>query len=110
MPDAVFLKLPKKAKRLVALGRIETDTRRDLVRGRLVSNTITGTDKGAMSAKIVGSDRELNLWEPESQTGVVILQKPQIALDHKRELLGEDGEVAPTSTRIAPANSSVSAK
>jgi len=106
VPDAVFLKLPKKAKRLVALGRIETDTRRDLVRGRLVSNTITGTDKGAMSAKIVGSDRELNLWEPESQ----ILQKPQIALDHKRELLGEDGEVAPTSTRIAPANSSVSKK
>lgn len=90
VPDAVLVKLPAKAKRLIALGKSDKDTRRNLVRGRLVSNTITGKDGGAQSAKILGSDKELSMWEAESQTGVVVLQTPQYALDHKKELLGED--------------------
>jgi hypothetical protein len=87
VPDAVFTKLPKKAQRLVALGKTDKDTRRNLVRGRLVSNTISGKDGGAMSAKILGSDKELAMWEPESQTGIVVLSAPQYAIDHKEELL-----------------------
>ena len=87
VPDAVLIKLPKKAHRLIALGKTDKDMRRNLVRGRLVSNTISGKDGGAMSAKILGSDKELSMWEAESQTGVIILQTPQIALDGKEELL-----------------------
>lgn len=95
VPDAVLVKLPKKAHRLIALGKTDKDMRRNLVRGRLVSNTITGKDGGAMSAKILGSDKELSMWEAESQTGIVVLSTPQCALDHKNELLGEDEKVAP---------------
>lgn len=90
VPDAVYQKLPKEAKRLMALGKIHKDARRDLVRGRLVSNTISGRDGGAQSAKILGSDTELNMWQPELNQGVIILQAPREALEHKAELLGEE--------------------
>jgi hypothetical protein len=66
-----------------------------LVRGRLLSNTITGKDGGAMSAKILGSDTELNMWTPEFQQGLIILQAPASALARKVELLGQDEKVAP---------------
>ena len=87
VPDAVFTKLPAKAKKLIAMGKADKETRRNLVRGRLVSNTITGKDGGAMSAKILGADKELSMWEPESQTGIVVLSAPREALEHKEELL-----------------------
>ena len=87
VPDAVLVKLPKKAQKLIALGKADKDTRMNLVRGRLVSNTISGKDGGAMSAKILGSDKELSMWEAESQTGVVVLTAPQSLIDKKEELL-----------------------
>jgi hypothetical protein len=43
-----------------------------------------------MSAKILGSETELNMWHPEMNQGLIILQAPQWALDHKKELLEED--------------------
>ena len=77
IPQAVYSMLSKKAKGLITLGR-ETgkEDRKSLVLGRLIENVTQGKDKGAMSAKILGSDRELNLWSPDSQTGVIILQQP----------------------------------
>ena len=58
VPDGVKLPLPAKAKRLMNLGSVDPQTRRKLVRGRLVDNVIKGKDGGAMSAKILGSDSE----------------------------------------------------
>lgn len=96
VPDAVFTKLPAKAKKLIALGKADRETRRNLVLGRLVSNTISGRDAGSMSAKILGSRTELNMWQPELNQGLIILQAPASALARKAELLGEDDEkVAP---------------
>lgn len=46
------------------------------MRGRLLSNTITGKDGGAMSAKILGSETELNMFTPEFQQGVIVLTPP----------------------------------
>jgi hypothetical protein len=34
-------------------------------------------DGGSMSAKILGSDSELNMWTPENMQGVIILQTPE---------------------------------
>jgi hypothetical protein len=62
------------------------------VRGRLLSNTISGKDGGAMSAKILGSDTELNMWQPEMNQGLIILQAPQYALDNKEKLLQSASE------------------
>jgi len=57
--------------------------------GRLISNCITGTDKGAMSAKILGSHHALNLWTPDSAVGLIVLNAPQVAIDNKAAMLGE---------------------
>jgi len=89
VPDKVLVKLPKKAQRLIALGKTDKETRKHLVRGRLVENTIKGRDGGAQSAKILGSDTELNLWTPEFQQGLIILQAPQSLIDNKAKLLAE---------------------
>jgi hypothetical protein len=91
VPDAVFVTLPKKAKKLVALGKADKDTRRNLVRGRLISNTISGKDGGAMSAKILGSDTELNMWQPEMNQGLVILTPPASLTREKMDAMLKDG-------------------
>jgi hypothetical protein len=77
VPDAVLGMLPAKAQRLIQLGR-ETgkEDRKALIRGRLIDNATNGKDGGAMSAKILGSDSELNMWTPEQMTGVIVLQPP----------------------------------
>ena len=91
VPDRVLAQLPKKAQRLVALGKnTDKNTRKHIVRGRLLQNAIQGKDGGAMSAKILGSDSELNMWQPDIQAGLVVLTMPQSMLDRKAELLAPD--------------------
>ena len=77
VPDGVIATLPKKMQRLVTLGKTDKETRKHLIRGRLVDNIQKGKDGGSMSAKILGSDSELNMWTPELQQGLIILQTPQ---------------------------------
>jgi hypothetical protein len=94
VPDKVMVKLPKKAKHLMALGKTDKESRKNLVRGRLVDNIVKGKDGGAMSAKILGSDNDLNMWQPEFQQGLIILQAPQWAILNKEKLLADpEGEV-----------------
>jgi hypothetical protein len=90
VPDLVIAKLPKKAQKLITLGKTDKEARKNLVRGRLVSNTISGKDGGAMSAKILGSESELNMWTPDFQTGIIVLNAPQSLVDRKEELLAGD--------------------
>ncbi len=93
VPEAVLAQLPKKARRLVTLGKdTDKETRKHIVRGRLLQNAIQGKDGGAMSAKILGSESELNMWQPEFQQGLVIINVPQSAIDHKAEILNGQGE------------------
>lgn len=82
VPDKVFAQLPKKAQKLAALGKnTDRETRKDLVRGRLIQNTISGKDGGSLSAKILGSDSDLNMWQSELQQGVIVLNAPAQAAD-----------------------------
>ena len=92
VPDKVFVTLPKKAQRLMALGKTDKESRKNLVRGRLVENVVHGKDGGSMSAKILGSDTELNLWTPEFQQGLIVLTCPQSAIENKDKLLNEAKE------------------
>jgi hypothetical protein len=92
VPDGVKLLLPAKGKRLMNLGSVDPQVRRKLVRGRLVENIIKGKDGGAMSAKILGSDSELNMWQQEFQQGVIVLNVPQSAIVNKAEMLNAPEE------------------
>jgi hypothetical protein len=88
VPLAVYGMLSNKAKRLIKLAKGATkDDREGLVIGRLMENTANGTDKGSLSAKYLGSTRELNLFTPDQMTGVVVLQTPQAIIDAGPDLL-----------------------
>jgi hypothetical protein len=90
VPAAVLSQLPSKAKKLVALGKTDKETRKHLVRGRLIANTVRGKDGGAMSAKILGSDKELGMWQPDSQQGLVVIGNLSPDLENRAKLLLED--------------------
>jgi hypothetical protein len=88
VPKVVLGILPKKAKKLITLGReIGKDDRRAMVLGRLMENTTQGKDGGAMSAKILGSDRELNMWQPDSQTGLIVLNAPNWTEEQMKQMM-----------------------
>jgi hypothetical protein len=77
VPNKVVRLLAKKGIRLLELGKITPEQQENLVRGRLVYNTLKGSDKGVMSAKALGSDRRVNMFVPDTATGLIVLQMPQ---------------------------------
>ena len=59
-----------------------------LVRGKLMENVIIGTDRGVMSANVLGSDKRISMWTPATQTGVIILHPPPVPkINHRVEIL-----------------------
>lgn len=86
IPDGVKKLLTAKAKRLIAIGAsIDPLMQEKLVRGRLVENVTRGKDGGAQSAKILGSDRRVNMFTPDMQTGVVFLGDPPLFKNMSQE-------------------------
>ena len=60
--------LARESNKLELLGRkISPERQENLVRGRLVLNTLRGRDNGSQSAKLLGADRRISMWQPESQ-------------------------------------------
>jgi hypothetical protein len=57
-------------------GNITAQQQENLVRGRLILNTIRGTDNGTPSAKALGSEKRVSMWQAESHGDVVVLQAP----------------------------------
>lgn len=86
VPRTVLALMPKESN-LIALGQINADQQEELVRGRLVYNTLTGSDKGVLSAKALGSDRRVNMFTPDVQTGIVVIAGPNQVLADKDKLL-----------------------
>lgn len=74
IPKRVLQLIARKGVKFVELGKMDAATQEQLVRGRLVYNTIQGKDSGVMSAKALGSDRRVNMFTPETQVGVVLVQ------------------------------------
>ena len=70
---------------LVEEGRRWTpEAREALIRGRLIWNVIHGVDHGVRSAKRLGSEKGLSMWQADSQVGMVVLQAPPVVkLDHE---------------------------
>jgi len=72
----------EQGKLLRELGRdITAQDQEYLVRGRLVLNTIQGADQGVASAKTLGSDKRVSMWQPEVQQGIVVLSLPPALQD-----------------------------
>ena len=82
--------LSKLGRKYIDIGRdLSPEDQENMVRGRLVENVIIGTDKGVMSAKQLGADKRVAMWQAETAANLIVLQAPpQVAkLDHKVELL-----------------------
>jgi hypothetical protein len=82
-------------RKYIELGRdLSPEDQAAIVRGRLLENTIIGTDAGVQSAKQLGSDKRISMWTPDSQVGVVILGKPPEVrpMKHPVEWLPPDPE------------------
>ena len=90
MPEAVLRMMGRNAKKLIKLGEVDPKVQEKIVRGRLMENTIRGKDAGSMSAKILGSDKRVNMFTPEVQQNVLVLQMPQ-HLDADKMLAEGDG-------------------
>ena len=57
---------------------ITAEQQQDLVRGALLSNVAQGKDKAAQSIKLLGSDKRVGMFTPESASGVIIIQAANI--------------------------------
>lgn len=71
-------------------GNLTVQQQENLVRGRLVLNTIRGTDKGTLSAKALGSERRVSMWQSDTQRGLIILNSPTGEIGNREHLLGTD--------------------
>jgi len=79
----IWAKFKEKRQYYIALGEITAEEQEKLSRGRLVWNTIVGTDKGTLSAKQLGADKRISMWQPDSHAGMVVLQCPPFPkIDH----------------------------
>ena len=93
VPKSVIKLLPKKTRMLMDRGKALAAEKRDmehLIIGRLADNVTAGKDGGSLSAKILGSHRDLNLWQPEGLAGVIVLNAPKSLLENKHILDLED--------------------
>lgn len=91
VPQRVIKLLAHKGIRLKELGEIDAETQEKIVRGRLVYNVIKGSDKGVLSAKALGSDRRVNMFQPDIQAGVIVISAPNSAIENKQKML-EDSQ------------------
>lgn len=89
VPRDVIAMLPKKAQKLIELGKMGKKDMEHFALGRLVKNVQDGRDGGAQSAKILGSHREINAWTPDNQMGAIVLVCPREILEQKDEMLAK---------------------
>jgi hypothetical protein len=74
-------------RKYIELGRdLSPEDQAAIVRGRLLENTIIGTDAGVQSAKQLGADKRISMWQPDSQVGLVILGSPPEVRKMKHEV------------------------
>ncbi len=75
---ATVLALGMKGSNVYQVGKsLKVEDLRHLAIGRLAINVTEGKDGGVMSAKTLGSHRELNLWTADTQVGVILVQAPE---------------------------------
>ena len=70
--------LDKRLDELKALGRSLTPAEQEeLVRGKLTMNVVEGKDEAAQSLKMLGQDKRVAMFTPDSMNGFVVIQAPR---------------------------------
>ena len=77
VPKTVLAMLPSSA-HLVDIGRaITPEIQESAIRGRLFSNVIKGVDKAVNSSYRLGQDKRVNMFQADTQVGVILVQAPE---------------------------------
>jgi hypothetical protein len=98
LPKMLLRAIASQSKQFEGIGKtLDPERVANTVKGRLFYNTITGESKGIDAAKALGSMKEYQLFQPDSLTGVIVLQQPSLALAGKpiqtidaKDLNGDD--------------------
>jgi hypothetical protein len=53
------------------------EVRAQIVRAKLLENLRNNRDNAVQSLKLLGLDREVSLWQPESALGLIVVQLPK---------------------------------
>jgi hypothetical protein len=76
--EAYQAAMNKELQKLTQIGEgVTAQQQESLVRGKLVQNVVEGKDEAAHSLKMLGQDRRVNMFTPESATGIVIIEAPK---------------------------------
>src|SRR5690348_2759142 len=54
--------------------KITAEQQEKLVRGALIANVASGEDKAVGSLRLLGNDKRVNMFTPESASGVIVIQ------------------------------------
>jgi hypothetical protein len=69
----------KKLGKFALIGKeVNAEQQENLVRGALLANVANGEDKASQSLKMLGTDRRVNMFTPESASGVIVIQAARI--------------------------------
>jgi hypothetical protein len=69
------------------------EARAQIVRAKLLENVANNCDNAVRSLKLLGQDREVSMWQPEVQQGIVVLNMPTALQDPEvRKRLLESAE------------------
>jgi hypothetical protein len=69
----------KKLDKLAKLGQTLTaQEQENTIRGALLANVASGKDQAVNSLKLLGQDKRVSMFTPESTTGIIVIQAAQI--------------------------------
>lgn len=82
MPQAIRTYVQTRRKKLSKIAQlacgVDPKTQEDIVRGALLANVAAGKDQAVNSLKMLGQDRRVDMWKPESAQGVIVIQAASI--------------------------------
>ncbi|HWR14946.1 MAG TPA: hypothetical protein VN577_08960 [Terriglobales bacterium] len=67
----------QEAKKLLNAPNLTQQQEQEIINKRLHQNIIDGQDRAVQSAKLLGSRRDLCMWQPDGPNGVVIIEAPK---------------------------------
>jgi hypothetical protein len=74
----VLGELMKEGVKFAEIGRqVTAQFQEELVRGALVTNVLSGKDNAVNSLKMLGQDKRVNMFTPDSVAGIVVIESPK---------------------------------
>jgi len=95
VPAAMWDEIVSLGRRYAAIGaKLDAAEVSNTIKGRLYINAVAGKSDGNEACKLLGSHKDHQLFQSDSQTGVIVLQAPRLELMGKHLLTADEHELA----------------